>query len=232
MQLLFVAADPMEFPGILKHAQNARPYEAGLDWVRLARLGGHEVFLAANGAGWKRAGAAVDAAIRDFRPDAVISTGFCGALDDSFGIADIVAADSVAGPDRCFRASLPASTTVYRTGTICSVDRVAATAEEKARLRAASGACAVEMEAAAVAERAMALNMPFFCIRAVTDLPGESMANDLNAALRPDGHFDTIIILREALRRPFIRFPELVRLRGRARRAAYALGDFIASCRF
>ena len=48
------------------------------------------------------------------------------------------------------------------------------------------------MEAAGVAERAAALGLPFYCIKAVTDLAGETMANDFNAALRSDGHFDTM----------------------------------------
>ena len=69
-------------------------------------------------------------------------------------------------------------------------------------------------------------------VRVVTDLAGETMANDFNAALRSDGHFDTMVILRRALRNPWARLPELFRLRSRCRRAADSLGDFIADCRF
>jgi hypothetical protein len=58
------------------------------------------------------------------------------------------------------------------------------------------------------------------------------MANDFNAALRSDGHFDTIRILASSLRRPWVRLPELFRLRVRCARAARSLGDFIAGCRF
>ena len=43
--------------------------------------------------------------------------------------------------------------------------------------------------------RAPELGLPFYCVRAVTDLADESLANDFNRALRPDGHFDTISIL-------------------------------------
>jgi hypothetical protein len=90
----------------------------------------------------------------------------------------------------------------------------------------------VEMEAAGVAARAQARGLPFYCIRVVTDLAGETMANDFNAALRADGHFDTMVILREALRRPLARLPELCRLRQRSVRAARVLGDFFANCRY
>jgi nucleoside phosphorylase len=119
----------------------------------------------------------------------------------------------------------------HLTGGVASIDHVAQTAAEKARLRA-KGSIAVEMEAAGVAERAAARNLPFYCVKAVTDLAGEDMANDFNSALRPDGHFATMVILRSSLRQPLIRIPELLRLRKRCARAALSLGEFIADCRF
>jgi nucleoside phosphorylase len=118
-----------------------------------------------------------------------------------------------------------------RFGVVCSIDHIAQTSEEKSRLRS-SGACAVEMEAAGVAERAKALGLPFHCVKAVTDLAGETMANDFNSALRSDGHFDTMLILRRSFRYPTARLPELIRLRNRCVRAAHVLGEFFADCRF
>jgi hypothetical protein len=88
------------------------------------------------------------------------------------------------------------------------------------------------MEAAGVAQRAQSLGLPFFCIKSVTDLAGETMANDFNAVLRSDGHFDTIKLLASSLRDPWVRLPELFRLRSRGLLAARSLGDFIADCRF
>ncbi len=88
------------------------------------------------------------------------------------------------------------------------------------------------MEAAAVAERALARGIPFYCVKAVSDLADETLANDLNAAMRPDGHFDTIKVLGSTLRHPLVRVPELLRLRRRSARAAICLGDFFADCRF
>ncbi len=75
-----VAADPMEFRGIRRHLTDARAVAVPVDWARSARLGSHELMLAANGAGMKRAAAAVDACLADFRAEAIVSTGFCGAL--------------------------------------------------------------------------------------------------------------------------------------------------------
>jgi nucleoside phosphorylase len=116
-------------------------------------------------------------------------------------------------------------------GPVCTVDRIAGTAAQKAALFH-GGAIAVEMEAAGVAARARARGLPFHCVRAITDLANENLANDFQAVLRPDGHFGTIAILRAAFRHPRSRLPELVRLAGRSDRAALALGDFFVDCRF
>ena len=229
MRLLLIAASPMEFR--LRGACFSSPSALSVDWARTTRLGAHDVLAVANGAGSRRAASAVDAAAAVFLPDAVMSTGFCGALDPDLALADVVVATSVAGPDRLYPA-LPVSTAApHHTGVVCSIDHVAQTAEEKLRLRA-GGAMVVEMEAAGVAARAQARGLPFYCVRAVTDLAGETMANDFNAALRADGHFDTMVILRRSLRRPLARLPELCRLWQRSVRAARILGDFFADCRF
>jgi adenosylhomocysteine nucleosidase len=223
MKLLFVASDPMEFRHLLRHCTNVHNSRAS--------LGDHQVLLTANGAGANRAAAAVDAAVPSFRPDAILSVGFCGALDPELAIADIVVGTTIFAGDRAFAAEAPVAAPPHRVAPICSLEHVASTAAEKARLRS-TGAIAVEMEAAGVAVRAQALSLPFFCIKTVTDLAGETMANDFNAALRPDGHFDTIKILRSSFRHPWVRLPELMRFRARCVKAARSLGDFIADCRF
>lgn len=231
MKLLVVASESMEFPGLLAHAEEKRRADAGADWARLGRIGGNEFLMVANGAGVARAGAALDAALPSFRPDALVSIGFCGALDPALGIGDIVVATEVQGANGRYRATPVFTAKPYGRGVVWTHSRVAETVDERRGLRA-SGASVVEMEAAAVAERAQALGLPFYCVKSVTDLAGESLANPFNQALREDGHFDTIILLRGALRHPFARIPELIRLRGRCVRAARSLGDFIADCRF
>ncbi|HTK77348.1 MAG TPA: hypothetical protein VL371_18940 [Gemmataceae bacterium] len=226
MRILFVAADPMEFRGMLARSTEVRPSSAPVRFAREARIGAHHALLIANGMGWARAAAAVDSG-DTFRPDAIVSTGFCGALDERLSVADIVVATAVVGDGR----DCPARSVGPRAGVIVSLDHVAQTAVEKQKLRK-SGAIAVEMEAAAVGKAAADRGIPFYCVRAVTDLAGETFANDFNRALRGDGHLDTISILRGALCRPRSRIPELLRLRRRCVRASEALGEFIVGCRF
>ena len=229
MRLLLIASSPMEFR--LGGACFSLPSALPVDWARTIRLGNYELLAIANGAGARRAAPAVDAACAVYQPDVVISTGFCGALDPDLCLADVVVATSVAAADRRYEALPVATASPHYSGVVRSIDRVAQTAGEKLRLRA-GGAMVVEMEAAGVAARAQARGLPFYCIRVVTDLAGETMANDFNAALRADGHFDTMVILKATLRRPLARLPELCRLRRRCVQAARVLGDFFADCRF
>jgi adenosylhomocysteine nucleosidase len=232
MKILIVAADRREFSGILAHSAGVSPARLAVAWSRSASLGNHQLVLAANGAGEQRAAAAVEAALQGFPADAIVSTGFCGALAPELQIADIVVGSAIsAGSTRIFPALYPACVRLHQIGVVCSIDHVAQTAAEKRELRSGGGSV-VEMEAAGVADRAAARGVPFYCIRVVTDLAGEDMANDFNRALRPDGHFATMSILRDTLRNPLVRLPELLRLRNRCVRAARVLGDFIADCRF
>jgi adenosylhomocysteine nucleosidase len=239
MKLLFIASDKMEFRGLLAHATGVREAEVAAHWSRFATLGANEVLLVANGAGPDRAAAATDAGMKAFDAAAIVSTGFCGALSPELEVADLVSATSVWIADRCYTTNmwdrppdLSATSNGARaprrfSGPIRSIPYVAQTAEEKRNL-AVTGAIAVEMEAAGIAARAESYGVPLYCIRAVTDLAGETLANNFNMALRLDGQFDTILILKGSLRNPLVRLPELFRLRKRCVRAAHVLGDFFA----
>lgn len=159
--------------------------------------------------------------------DAVLSTGLCGAIDPRLSVGDIVVASRVNG----LEAALPVCRRPHRVGELISVDRVASSAEEKRRL-AASGAVAVEMEAAAVLAFARERRIPFYCVRVVSDTADEGFALDLNRARRADGSFDRLRIAGQALRRPVSGLRELWKLSRRAVLAARALGDFVADCHF
>jgi adenosylhomocysteine nucleosidase len=194
-------------------------------------LNGRNLLLVANGIGGRRAVQAVEAALSAASVDAVVSLGFCGALDPDLAIGNIFVASRIQGDEGSFATQLPEAPHRFASGLLVSIDHVAQTAEEKARLWS-TGAAAVEMEAAGVAAVAARHGLPLYCIRSVTDLAGEAFANDLNAALRPDGQFDVMHLLRNAVRKPTVRFPELLRLYKRSTLAARTLGEFIAGCRF
>lgn len=180
----------------------------------------------ANGSGADRAFAAVLVAPR---PSAICSVGFCGALDEKLGIGDVFVASEIRNGDRTYETLVPRGKEGQ--GSAASIDHVARTAAEKRNLRA-SGASIVEMEAAGVARAAEDLGLPFYCIRAVSDLADEDLENDFNAALMPDGHFSIWKLMTGTLPSPAKRFGELIRLRQRTKLATKKLGDFLADCSF
>jgi adenosylhomocysteine nucleosidase len=225
--LLFIAADPRECAGLVTHWQDTRSLELPVNWARAGRSNNRDVLAIANGAGAERTFAAVLVAPR---PSAVCNIGFCGALDPALRIGDIVVATEVRNGDRSWAATLPA-TTIPAAGPVASIDHVVETAAEKSNLRA-TGASIVEMEAAGAARASEDLGLPFYCIRAVSDLATEDFANDFNAALGPDGQFSVLRLVAGALASPQNRFPELMRLKQRTALASKKLGDFLANCTF
>lgn len=186
---------------------------------------GEQWILTASGPGQRLAGEAADRA--GAQVHAVLSVGICGALSDDLNIGDIVAGSAVNGVE----IPVPRCSAKHVVGPIASIDCVAQTVEEKRRLRE-TGAIAVEMEAAAVLERARRWGVPFFCIRAVSDVADEGFELDLNAARGANGRFRVGHILAQAARRPFTGIPELIRLRRNSGIASRALGEFIGNCSF
>jgi adenosylhomocysteine nucleosidase len=223
---LMVAAEAREFEGILKRADDVRalPWQ-GAAFSREAVWKNSRWWLIANGPGPRLVERALDR--RNDRKhdgkrdvDLILSIGFCGALDPTLRIGDIVVSGEVPK-------GLQAS---FVQGDVVSVDRVAFTAREKSDLRAATGAAVVEMESAAVAQKAREWDVPFGCVRVVSDVAGDDLPLDFNRYRDADGRFERTRIALAALGRPFTVLPRLVRLDRDCRRAAERLGEFLANC--
>jgi hypothetical protein len=211
-RVLVVAAEEFELAPIRKAV-------AGSDHT--------DYVFVANGPGPKLAREAVKSAGQPAAFHSIVSVGLCGALVNELSVGSIVVGNGVNGVNIPEPRIGPGSCA----GRIASVDYVAGTVEEKQRLRE-TGAIAVEMEAAAVLEVAREVGRPFYCVKAVSDVAGESFALDLNAARDSDGRFRLMRILGQACRSPRTGFPELIRLKRNCERAASALGDFFAHCDF
>jgi adenosylhomocysteine nucleosidase len=226
--LLFVGADAREFTGFLKHWEIIQKPQISVNWARSGQWKGREVFALANGAGADRAMAAVLIAPKC---GAVCNVGFCGALDETMEVGDIVMATQVRSGGSMWAAASPTHAPDCDTGVVLTCERVVQTAKERRELRA-MGAAVVEMEAAGVARACEDLEIPFYCIRVVSDLASEDLANDFNAALQMDGTFSIFKLLIGALYDPKVKFGELVRLKERTELASKKLGDFLAACTF
>jgi adenosylhomocysteine nucleosidase len=231
--LLLIAANPMEFSGLVPRLPAPQPMRLPLDYAIRIDAGDRCWLLAANGPGPRLAAAAVETAMAGTRVNAVISTGFCGGLDPSLEAGDVFVADAVLfGSAPSAPASKPACSLRHSGGVIVCGDRVIQTVEEKQAVRRQTGASAVDMESGAVQAQARLAGVPFYCVRSVTDTAGESFFLDFNSARDQEGRFIHSRILKAALRRPLRGVPELFRLTRRARLAADALGGFLTACEF
>lgn len=231
--ILLVAADPFEFRGFQPVLGEVEDLRWPLAFARSAMVGGRRWLMVADGAGAGPAARAAEYAGERVRVDKVVSTGFCGALDESLQAGDVFVATSVVREDGspvCVVAD-PHGSMPSRSGALASIDHVAASAGERRVLRE-RGAQAVEMEAAGVAEWAMRSGCPFYCVRAVTDTAQESFSIDFDGARDAEGRFQGSKVCLSAMRRPWKGLPELVRLAWRGRRCSRALGEFLADCAF
>jgi adenosylhomocysteine nucleosidase len=230
--LLIVAADSREFAGFEPLRWSLKPAEIGIRWAAAGRLEGVPVLLAANGPGKQNALAALEQACAARAVAAVVSTGFAGGLAPSLEAGDLFLAESVlefsAGVEYSVRLPECAEPAAY--GRLLTVDSVAQDAAAKARLRE-TGADAVDMEAAALARGAQARQLPFYCVRAISDDARTSFEVDFNAARRPDGTFSGWRIAAQAgLSRR--RWRQLMDLKRVGEQASRNLAAFFERCSF
>jgi adenosylhomocysteine nucleosidase len=132
--------------------------------------------------------------------------------------------------NRRFAACQPRFEAPATTGAVLTMDRVAVTVRQKRELLAL-GCCVVEMEAGAVAAAAQDRNLPFYCVRAVSDTASESLPFDFNKFRDRNGRFNRGRIAAETLMRPTA-VPRLLELGRAARSAAESLGEFLVQCQF
>jgi adenosylhomocysteine nucleosidase len=213
----------------------------GLDWpvayAAEVETADERWILVANGAGQQAAREAFQVARERTRIDAIVSTGYCGALDPRLRTSDVVVATSVCSASGNFRAEKPqvqgkASPAKASIGAMFGSDEVLQSARSKSAARARSGAVAVDMESHALAAEAAQAGLPFYCVRAVTDVAGEDMAFDFNAVRSADGRIPQSRVVSAALHHPVRHMPGLIKLAYRGWRASIQLGDFLAACHF
>jgi len=135
------------------------------------------IFIA-SGIGSRPAAAAALLLADTFKPDALLSVGFCGALTDEPGTADIILGGTTNHPAAPALLELARSATITpRLGSILTVPKVIVDAAEKKELARKTGALAIDMEAEAVAVAARARGLGFLAVKAVIDTPSSPLAS-------------------------------------------------------
>ncbi|HLH04538.1 MAG TPA: hypothetical protein VKX25_17360 [Bryobacteraceae bacterium] len=239
MAILYIAAEAAELKPFAERLTGLRKLKWPVDYAAEGVLESRRILLAANGAGPKLAAQVVEIALRaamvaelsSSRLEAVVSTGFCGALDPALRELQIVVANEVRSPENTESfACIPVhSGMACVSGPLLSDDRIANDAAAKSELFA-HGALALDMESAGVAARARKAGLPFACIKVVSDRADESFPFDLNAMRTPEGRIARGKIIVHALGHPNT-LPALFKLKRRAEDAAKTLGDFLVASR-
>ncbi len=226
--LLVIASAPYEFSGFPDLVKRNAP---DVRWSATTSIRGVEAVLVANGAGRPAAAAGARTALAKNRFRAVISTGFAGALDPSLAVGNILVAHTVLCGDREYCGSVPlVCPPDVRWGSLLTVDEVVQSSPAKREL-AKRGAQAVDMEAASVAAVAAEHELPFYCVRAISDLAEQDLPVDFSRALRPDGTFSHWSVLGQAAGRAG-GWLGLFRLWRDSRLAARSLAGCLARCEF
>lgn len=149
------------------------------------------------------------------RADLVLSVGLCGGLRTGLAVGDVLLPAAVLGPDG--RRWLCAGLLGPANGLLVTTDRAVADPAEKRALGLRTGADAVDMEAAAVAEACHSAGVPFAAVKAVSDPVDTALPSEL-AHVCPDGLVRFGRLLAAGVQRPGL-VGELWRL-GRASAAA------------
>jgi adenosylhomocysteine nucleosidase len=201
------------------------PARAALGPIRRGRLnafrhqvgkaGGTEVHLIETGMGPEAALAAARAVLDGVDVDTVVSTGYAGALELA-EIGDVILGTDVLNWTKersrtvfhADSASLSSarkaagnSGLVWSEGPVVTVAQIVWRAAEKQALGRASGAIAVDMESAAIAQAAADKGVPFLVVRAVSDRAGEDLPMDFNLWFAPFGAWRCLL---EIAKRPSI----------------------------
>jgi adenosylhomocysteine nucleosidase len=108
-------------------------------------------------------------------------------------------------------------------GLVCGASEAALTPDAKAALHSASGALAIDLESAAMAEVCAAAGKPFAILRAVADPAGRAIPAFALSGLAEDGRMRVLPVMAGLARRPHT-LPALLGLARDSRAALTSLG--------
>jgi adenosylhomocysteine nucleosidase len=170
-----------------------------------------------------------------YRPKLVVSAGFCGALKPNYRAGDVVLADEVVSENASWSVPWPGELeegewhpTLHRDRLLC-LSRVAAEVADKRALAERHRAGIVDMESAAAAQACHKADVPFGCIRAVSDDCETPLSPKLAACLT-GGRVAPLRLLAATASSPGL-VPQMWRLARQTRHAAgqlaLALGELL-----
>ena len=197
MKIGIIAAMPEELAYLIQHLENASQEKVLGNTYHTGRIGAVELVLVESGIGKVMAAMSVAILADHFRVDAVINTGSAGALAEGISVGDVVIAEKLAYHDvdvtafgyeygqmaqqplyfesdkkfvTLIQESLSKLDQNWHLGLIATGDSFVAGDDKIAVIKEHfPQVLAVEMEGAAIAQAANALELPFLVVRAISD---------------------------------------------------------------
>lgn len=165
------------------------------------------------------------------KPDALISSGFAGALKETVAPGDIVVPSRIQAlrDDANINAELCLREEAARMGaipiqTMVTVDRLVRTAEEKSQL--AFYGEAVDMESGIVVSHFAKIGALVMALRVISDGAGEDLPLDFDRCLTRQGAIRPMRMVNQIVRRPD-NLPNLLRFGRQSYRAGQTLAQFL-----
>jgi len=175
-------------------------------------------------------------------PTLVLTCGFAGGLNPDLKPGDVVFETSFLSSSRRESAQTETGNQLEPTHVGCyehlaaagakpakffCADRIATTAAEKNKLRAETGADAVEMESAAIHAICREHGIPCATVRVISDMANEDLPLDFNALAKPDMGLDYGKLTLAIVRSPG-KIGALLKLQKQTRFAAERLAEVLA----
>ncbi len=148
------------------------------------------------GIGRKNAEQSLRKSLTSLSPERVFTCGFAGGLNPDLTLGAILFDTT----EEDLRAKLLAAGA--QPAKFFCADRIAVTVAEKQKLRAETGADAVEMESAAIHAVCREHSIPCTTVRVISDTAGENLPMDFNALAKPDQTLDYARLVWTVLRSP------------------------------
>jgi adenosylhomocysteine nucleosidase len=205
------------------------PFPGGPCPAALYDTDGGRIIVMDTGIGMERAAAAIRWLLSEYEPRLVVACGFAGALSPKLNVGEVFLASEVVEPgddDLQWQTAVPAELGNLQIGRLITVQRLVARPADKRSLARQTGAVAVDMESAAIAEACQEWQVPCAVVRAVSDTADTALSPRL-VSLMAGGRVAPGRVVASVIRSPGLAL-ELWRLARNTRIAARNLAETLS----